>query len=156
MAPPVGHPGGKNAQGGARMAKRAPRASKFSENPMKIFPDRSRHPKKKGRNLPLGPLRFAFKTAARVRQSAGGCRNERRSQVGQNKKEIARNRTKLCHHHPTSVWPCALAVLRCAYSCLKNVTAQNRGRRCAPPPGGFNIRRIQKILYEDPKYKTNT
>ena len=92
-------------------------------------------PEKKGHNLPLGPLRFAFKTAARVRQSAGGCRNERRSQVGQNKKEIARNRTKLCHHHPTSVWPCALAVLRCAYSCLKNVTAQNRGRRCAPPRG---------------------
>ena len=46
-APPVGHPGGKSGQGGARMAKRAPRASNFSENRDKILPYRPRYQKKK-------------------------------------------------------------------------------------------------------------
>ena len=119
----------------ANGAKKA--ASEFSENRDKILPYRPRDLKQKGHNLSLGPLRFALTTPARVRQSAGGCRTQQRSQVGQKSKNTPRTSPKPCQRHPASGSPSHPSPPRCAEG--RHKTPRRKLGAAVVPPRGCSI-----------------
>ena len=90
---------------------------------------------KKDHNLSLGLLRFALTTAGRVPQIAGGCRTQRRSQVGQKSKNTPRTSPKPRQRHPASGSPNHSSPPRCAEG--RHKTPRHKlGAAVVPPRGG--------------------